>query len=221
MSVKSLSIVAAAALALCAGAAQAVDVPVQLTVNGNFETGTFSSWEQFPSAAGQQTIVSPGAGGSTFAAMIMNDVPRSNSLIKQANLNLPGGLIAGETVWIAFDAKGSFPDGGVAFAEFFSEKAGGGTNKAEILGGGPLAVNPNTWTTFNFTTTVASAGAGGAPGGVTLQLGATTGGAAGTTMYYDNASVMVMRPVPEPGTYALMLAGLAGLGLLAKRRRQA
>ena len=29
-----------------------------------------------------------------------------------------------------------------------------------------------------------------------------------------------MPPIPEPSTYALMLAGLAGVGLLAKRRRQ-
>ncbi len=39
-------------------------------------------------------------------------------------------------------------------------------------------------------------------------------------MWYDNASVSV-QAIPEPSTYALMLAGLAGVGLLAKRRRQA
>ena len=37
-------------------------------------------------------------------------------------------------------------------------------------------------------------------------------------VFIDNVSV---QAIPEPGTYALMLAGLAGVGLLAKRRRQA
>ena len=78
-------------------------------------------------------------------------------------------------------------------------------------------VNANTYTNISFSYFISPSGA---PGGVTLQLGATTGGATGSmaTMYYDNVSI---QAVPEPGTYALMLAGLAGVGVLAKRRRQA
>ena len=58
MSVKSLSIVAAAALALCAGAAQAAMGPVELTTNGNFETGNLDGWTTF--VGGVQSVVNPG-----------------------------------------------------------------------------------------------------------------------------------------------------------------
>jgi PEP-CTERM motif len=30
---------------------------------------------------------------------------------------------------------------------------------------------------------------------------------------------LTLAPVPEPGTYAMMLAGLAGLGFIARRRK--
>ncbi|MET0505910.1 MAG: FxDxF family PEP-CTERM protein, partial [Luteibacter sp.] len=35
----------------------------------------------------------------------------------------------------------------------------------------------------------------------------------------SHASVSTVAPVPEPQTYALMLAGLAGLAFVARRRR--
>ena len=43
---------------------------------------------------------------------------------------------------------------------------------------------------------------------------ALTGGPAGYKLNYN------LQPVPEPGTYALMLAGLGCIGLIARRRQQ-
>lgn len=37
--------------------------------------------------------------------------------------------------------------------------------------------------------------------------------------YDDHVVGLTLAPVPEPGTYAMMLAGLAAMGLIARRRR--
>ncbi|TWT47498.1 PEP-CTERM sorting domain-containing protein [Botrimarina hoheduenensis] len=203
---------------------------IELTTNGGFETGDYTGWQNFgtsgsPTAPGipgpsdQQTITSVNPSGGTFAGSIDNNLPFGNSLIKQANL-APGGQISpGQQIDIQFDARGTYAaPGGVAFAEFFTELAGGGTSSAGILGGAPLGINPdpNVWTTFNFTVFAGP----DTSGGVTLQLGATTGPAGGTVMFYDNVSVSVdslNNVVPEPTSAALI--GLAGLGLAVRRRR--
>lgn len=188
---------------------------IELTINGGFETGDFTGWTQFPTGAGQQTVDGVNPSSGTFAGKINNDVDFSNSLMKQANL-AAGLLTPGQTVTVSFDARGSYAvPGGVAFAELFSELDGGGTSKAEILSGAPLAINgdPNVWTTFNFVRTLGP----DVSGGVTLQLGATNGPGNPTTMWYDNVSVSVDSLTPEPTSVTLL--SLAGLALIGRRRK--
>jgi PEP-CTERM motif len=206
---KYVTLVACTGLVLIASISQAVE----LTTNGNFETGTFVGWTQFPTGSGQQSITSVNPASGLFAAEINNDAVASNSLIKQANIGI-GVVTTGQLVTISFDARGSYAvPGGVAFAEFFSEKAGGGVSSSVILGGGPLAIdtNPAVWKHFVFTTTTGN----DVSGGVTLQLGAVNGaGGAGTHMFFDNVSVSV---VPEPATFAVL--GLGAIALIRRKRK--
>jgi len=194
MSLRSVLIVAAAMM--IAGAAVAQADPYELALNGGFEEGTLAGWTVY----GTASIVSPGYTGNAMA-YLENTVAPSAVVIKNANMGV-GTVVGGETITIEFDAMAAdLSNGGVAFAEFFSEGASGVT-KSEILGGSPLIAlisTPNTWCHFSFTTTAASDVANG----VTLQLTATTGAATGSVakVYYDNVSVTVDRvTVPARST---------------------
>jgi hypothetical protein len=165
-----------------------------IAVNGGFETGDFTGWTQAP--ASNQTILSATPSEGTYYAELNNTTSGSASLIKNANVGV-GTAVGGQEVTVTFDARGTLGVGAVAFAELFSELSGGGTSKAEILSGGPLALDadPNTWKSFSFTTTLGP----DVSGGVTLQLTATTSADAGSTclMNYDNVKITLTDVAPS------------------------
>ncbi len=84
-------IVAATALLLCSGAASAVE----LAINGGFETGDFTGWEQFPNG-GSQAISTDNPSSGTYSANLTSDIP-ANSLIKNANIGI-GVVNPGDTI---------------------------------------------------------------------------------------------------------------------------
>jgi len=201
-------------LALSAGAAQAAIIDI--AVNGDFETGDFTGWSQFPGSLGAagQTIV---AGNPGSAANLNEPNPAAN-ILKQANL-LAGSWLGGETVDIQFDLKGSAGAGGVFFVEFFNELSGGGVGP----GSGILSViaNPTAdWTTYNFATTVDAS----ATGGITLQFNSTCGADANCFADFsiDNVSINAdVSAVPVPAAVWLFGSGLLGLVGVARRKASA
>ncbi|MEM9378504.1 MAG: carbohydrate binding domain-containing protein [Planctomycetota bacterium] len=144
-----------------------------LAQNGGFETGDTSGWESFPTGSSVFEATSDANSGS-FGGRLANDEEASGAVIKNANIGI-GRVVPGQTVEISFAAKGGGFEGGVAFAEFFSELDGGGTSSAELLGGGPLPLTPD-WQTFNFTVVTGA----DVSGGVTLQFVAATGAVTGS-----------------------------------------
>ncbi|MCE2895507.1 MAG: DUF5011 domain-containing protein [Flammeovirgaceae bacterium] len=164
----------------------------EVTVNGDFETGNKNGWTEFPNGGATFTVSNAEANGGTFSGRLLAGEAQ-DVIIKQANL-LAGSITNGKSVTVKFDLKGSLTGaGGVVFAEFFSEKTGGGTSKAEILGGGAPLAPTGTWTTYTYTTTTASVAQGDVGGGITLQLKAACGAVAGcsVTAFFDNVSIKV------------------------------
>jgi hypothetical protein len=165
------------------------------------------------------TTDNPNSG--TYAGVMRANAPSSNAVLKNANVGI-GTAVQFVTVDISFRARGAGVDGGVAFAEFFSELAGGGVSKTEILGGGPLALDPdpNVWTEFNFTTTTGP----DVSGGVTLQFAAVSGGAPTSLSEYfvDDISIDIdAAPVPAiPLPLGMWLFGSAIVGAAGWARRR-
>ena len=218
----TLKTTVAAAMLICTGAAQAA---VQdIAVNGGFETGDFTGWQEFPNG-GTQAVVTPG-NGSTYAANLGVPIrsqtdPAIDNLLKNANLQA-GNLTPGASITVTFDMSGSLSGaGGVVFAELFSEFSGGGAT-GEILGGVPIfpAGGPTGWTPYSFTTNLGA----DVSGGVTLQLKASCGPVegCGVDAYFDNVTITTdVSAVPVPAAVWLFGSGLLGLVGVARRKKAA
>ena len=121
------------------------------------------------------------------SARIFNDIPGTPSVLKQANKGI-GKVQPGDTVTVSFWAKGTGENGGVAFAEFFTELEGGGTSNSILLGNAPLSLDPDQFQFFSFPDLPVGDPAGG---GVTVQFNAATGAIEGSTskLFVDDVSI--------------------------------
>lgn len=204
--------VAAVAMLLCAGTAQAA----QLAVNGGFETGDFTGWTQFPSGGTTQSVVTTNPSSGTYAGNL--NIPAGagavNNVLKQANL-AAGLLTPGQTVSVSFDVRGSFGPGGVLFAENFSEIAGGGVSFNDLQAIHPLVnPDPNVWTTVMYNTVLGP----DVSGGFTLQFAAVCGAVPGCSadIYIDNVMIDA-AVVPVPAALWLFASALGLLGWTKRR----
>lgn len=224
MSFKSLSIVAAAALALCAGAAHADNG----FANGGFEAGAgaatpAASWL---AAAGGYTLSTDAHTGS-YAAQLMS--PAFNAAIMLQNSIEQGGLPAltvGDTPVLSFWAKGTAgATGNVLFALRYLDNIGNvlynSTN--QFFQG---AINTSAYSQITFNGGVVPAGATAAFIEFSQAIGPVGVGPGGENWFagkvlIDDVNLQVATPVPEPETNALMLAGLGVIGFIVRRRRRA
>ena len=164
----------------------------ELAVNGDFETGDTSDWTTFVDAVGASFAASdidPSSGsfsGNLIADFEAGTGAAVDAVVKQANLGAGGGVTPNTEYIVSFDLRGSAADGGVFFAEFFSELSGGGTSKAEIITGGPHPLT-SSWSTYSYTVLTGS----DVSGGITLQLKSSCGPVPNclVDVFFDNVSI--------------------------------
>ena len=228
MSFKSLSIVAAAALTLVAGAAQAQTV--NGFSNGGFETtasvsgtqGPADDWLRFASGYTLSTDARTGS----FAAQL-SSAPFSAAILVQNSLDQGGlaPLVAGDTPTFSFWAKGfAGSTGNVLYALRYLDGTGNilaNTNNVFFQAG----LNTTSYTQFTTNLGAVPVGAVAAFVEFSQGIGPIGTGAAGETLLpglvlIDDVYLGVAAPVPEASTYAMMLAGLGVVGSIVRRRRR-
>lgn len=244
MSFKSLTILATAALGLFAGAAQAqvpglANMGFEQVANGS-PVGEFANgWMPASVAPGSREVTRSTTefkSGAASAFLTITDgnpggVGLFQNSVDHGQLAAVDPLNWGTSPTFSFWYKGNVSEtGNLNYALRYLSASG------TILSTGFGSVTVITgnvdrpWTQFTRTpNTVIPVNTAAVFVEMTLAAGpsGTFAGCGGTcvwgtpAVYIDDMSITLANPVPEPGTYALMLAGLACVGGIAARRRRA
>lgn len=220
------SVAAAAALLIAASASSAMQ-----TVDFGSHELEYDDTTVFGGIAGSYTA---GGGAAGFSWTVPDSVQVSSfGDLESATFDLPSFTISAKAGWVLSDPSAFF--GNLVFTE-----VDGATTQIKIyadvsVNGGPAV---SLMDDVNWTPTASG------PMFLNGYFGETFGPAAGgfNTLSVSNASIvlsatggifssissqpqnklevsLVAMPVPEPETYAMMLAGLGALGWMARRRR--
>jgi len=158
-----------------------------LAVNGDFETGDFTGWQQFVNSGLQSISTDMPAGGMFSGAISGNTAPGAGGTteIKQANLGA-GTLAVGDVLTITFDVRGTFGPGGQLNVLSFTEFGGGGADLSDqtVISGGV-----DNWTTQSYNVTLSGSDAGG---GFSLAFNAVCGAVTDCVadVFIDNVSIV-------------------------------
>ena len=195
--------------------------------NGGFETaGLTTPAASWLAAAGGYTRSTDAHSGS-FSAQLMS--PAFNAAVMLQNSIEQGGLpplTVGDTPTFSFWAKGSAGGtGNVLFALRYLDGIGNilaNSNNQFFQG----SINTNTWSQISYSLGAVPVGATAAFVEFSQGIGPIDAGNPAGKVLIDDLSLSVagptlppVTPVPEPESYAMMLAGLGGIAFLIRRRR--
>jgi len=214
MSIKSLPIFAAATMALFAGTAQAATL--NGFANGGFElVGTITPADSWLIAANGYQLSTDARTGQYAAQLAAAEFGAAVMLQNSVNDGGMPSLVVGDTPELSFWAKGlAGTTGNVLFELRYVDGIGNtkASSNNQFFQG---SINPNSWTKITYNLGAVPAGSVAAFIAFSQAIGPIGGDFEAGRVLIDDLYLGVTA-VPEPGTYALMLAGL--VGVIARRR---